>query len=64
MASNDLFSYTQEQLINVIEQQHAEIQSLANERSSLQEDNNMQRGQVAECYAKVGRGVAAVWERP
>ena len=36
MASNDLFSYTQQQLINIIEQQHGEIQSLANEKRWLQ----------------------------
>ena len=53
IASHYLFSCYQEQLINVIEQQHAEIQSLANERSWLQENNNMQRSQVAKCYGKV-----------
>ena len=53
MASNDLFSYTQEQLISVIEQQHAEIQSLLNERSWLQEESNLQRSQAGECYEKV-----------
>ena len=53
MASDDLFSYTQEQLISVIEQQHAEIQSLLNERSWLQEESNLQRSQARECYEKV-----------
>ena len=54
MASNgNLFSYTQKQLINVIEQQHAEIQNLANERSWLQEDNKIHKSQVAEYYDKV-----------
>ena len=50
MASN---GDTQEELINVIEQQHAEIQNLANERRWLQEDSNIQGSQVAECYEKV-----------
>ena len=53
MASNDLFSYTQGQLISVIEQQHVEIQSLLNERSWLQEESNVQRSQVSECFEKV-----------
>ena len=53
MASSELFSYTQEELIRVIEHQHGEIQSLLNERGWLHEDSNMQRSQAQECYDKV-----------
>ena len=53
MASSELFSYTQEELIRVIEHQHGEIQSLLNERGWLHEDSNMQRSQAQECYDKL-----------
>ena len=53
MASSELFSYTQEELISIIEQQHGEIQSLLNERRWLHEDSNMQRSQAQECYDKL-----------
>ena len=53
MAPSDLFSFTQEELISVIEQQHGEIQILLNERSWLQEDSKIQRSQAAECFEKV-----------
>ena len=53
MASSELFSYTQEELISIIEQQHGEIQSLLNERGWLHEDSNMQRSQAQECYDKL-----------
>ena len=53
MASSEIFSYTQEELIRVIEHQHGEIQSLLNERGWLHEDSNMQRSQAQECYDKL-----------
>ena len=53
MTSSELFSYTQEELISIIEQQHGEIQSLPNERGWLHEDSNMQRSQAQECYDKL-----------
>ena len=53
MASSELFSYTQDELIRVIEHQHGEIQSLLNERRWLHEDSNMRRSQAQECYDKL-----------
>ena len=53
MASSELFSYTQEELISIIEHQHGEIQSLLNERRWLHEDSNMRRSQAQECYDKL-----------
>ena len=47
-----MFSYTQEQLVSIVEQQQEKIQSLTNETSWLQQDNNIQRSQVIECYEK------------
>ena len=47
-----LFSYTQEQLVSIVEQQQEKIQSLTNETSWLQQDNSIQRSQVIECYEK------------
>ena len=49
----DLFSYTQEQLISIIERQYAEIQSLLNQTSWLQADSNAQNSQAQECCEKV-----------
>ena len=53
MASSQLFSYTQEQLISIIDQQNAEIQSLLNQTSWLQADSNAQYSQAQECCEKV-----------
>ena len=52
MASKDLLSYTPEQLINIIEQQRDQMQSLTNETIWLQQDNNAHASQAIEYYEK------------
>ena len=51
MAFNSVFSH--EQLITIVQQQQGQIENLANERTRLQEENNVQRSQGMQWYQKL-----------